>query len=387
MIWIYGGGFVSGQSGLYDGSYLTEIGDVIVVTVNYRLGILGFYSTGDEAAPGNFGLWDQLLAMKWVKNNIAAFGGDPNSITIFGESAGSISVSLHSFNPDNKDLFHRVIFESGTPLQEAVFNIDIDTHAKAYALLMNCTENNMEHRNTTEMVECIRTKTAQEVLNSQMDHIPNTYREYFNLMPVLDGDLIKQYPLDIVMDSSSPALHFLQSLDILGGTNSGEGSLFLGAHAATMGRIWNISLTNGISRQNFCSYVAPQIATDFYHNQVNVANDICQFYQSHVDDGDQALKMTQMYGDMLFQAPTASYLYSHARNNTGTKTFQYLLSHEFCTKFDQLPAWFRGVPHAGELSYLWRPKFIGMLLNTSCPVDTNLSLAMISYWSNFAKTG
>ncbi|CAI9534297.1 unnamed protein product [Staurois parvus] len=102
MVWIYGGGFLLGggqgasflDNYLYDGEELAVRGNVIVVTLNYRVGPLGFLSTGDENAPGNYGLWDQHFAIAWVKRNIVAFGGDPDNITIFGESAGAASVSL-----------------------------------------------------------------------------------------------------------------------------------------------------------------------------------------------------------------------------------------------------------------------------------------------------
>src|SRR4051794_22375357 len=101
MVWIHGGGFIngSGASGLYDGSRLAARGDVVVVTVNYRLGVLGFLAhrelTDDDAggAAGNWGLQDQVAALRWVRDNIASFGGDPGNVTIFGESAGGMSVA------------------------------------------------------------------------------------------------------------------------------------------------------------------------------------------------------------------------------------------------------------------------------------------------------
>jgi carboxylesterase type B len=87
MVWVHGGGYIMGQASFYDISKLALGGDVIVVTINYRLGAIGFLSTGDAAMPGNIGLWDQRLAIQWTKDNIVFFGGNPNSMTIFGESA------------------------------------------------------------------------------------------------------------------------------------------------------------------------------------------------------------------------------------------------------------------------------------------------------------
>lgn len=96
MIWIYGGGFVSGDSTKdnYGPEFLIEE-NIVLVTFNYRLGPMGFLSTGDDVMPGNYGLKDQNLALRWVQENIAYFGGDPDKVTIFGQSAGAASVALH----------------------------------------------------------------------------------------------------------------------------------------------------------------------------------------------------------------------------------------------------------------------------------------------------
>merc|ERR1712241_196744 len=96
MAWIHGGGFFGGDSGdlrYGPGNLLDK--DVIFVSINYRLGVFGFLTLGDDSLPGNLGLWDQLGGFKWIKRNIAAFGGNPNRVTIFGESAGGWSISYH----------------------------------------------------------------------------------------------------------------------------------------------------------------------------------------------------------------------------------------------------------------------------------------------------
>ena len=90
--------------------------DVVLVTMNYRLGILGFLSLETDDAPGNLGLWDQREALVWVKKNIRYFGGDPGKVTIFGESAGSMSVNFHLLSPQSRGLFHRAILQSGTAI-------------------------------------------------------------------------------------------------------------------------------------------------------------------------------------------------------------------------------------------------------------------------------
>ncbi|KAJ4920384.1 hypothetical protein JOQ06_024532 [Pogonophryne albipinna] len=95
MVWIYGGAFLIGSAGIqFSGQELAGRGNVIVVSIGYRVGSLGFLSTGEQELPGNYGLWDQQAAIAWVHRNIRKFGGDPDNITIFGESAGGASVNL-----------------------------------------------------------------------------------------------------------------------------------------------------------------------------------------------------------------------------------------------------------------------------------------------------
>ena len=120
MVWVHGGGYEVGQSFSYDGTSLALRGDVIVVTFNYRLGVFGFLRTDDLGSKGNFGLWDQHMAFKWVYDNIQAFGGNPNSVTIFGESAGGGSVSFQSLYPGNQGLFQRLISQSGVATSQGM---------------------------------------------------------------------------------------------------------------------------------------------------------------------------------------------------------------------------------------------------------------------------
>ena len=117
MVFLHGGGFVAGEgsSTMYGPHFFMDQA-VLLVTVQYRLGIFGFLSTGQEEAPGNNGLWDQRQALLWVKDNIAAFGGDPGRVTLFGESAGSMAVNFHLVSPQSRGLFHAAILQSGTAL-------------------------------------------------------------------------------------------------------------------------------------------------------------------------------------------------------------------------------------------------------------------------------
>ncbi|KAG5887779.1 hypothetical protein JTB14_035126 [Gonioctena quinquepunctata] len=159
MVWIYGGYFMSGHSAydLYGPDYfLSE--DVIFVSFNYRLGVFGFFCTGDEAAYGNWGLKDQVLALKWVQENIGFFGGDKNSVTIFGESAGAVSVSHLIQSPSAANLFDRAIMQSGSSL-----NLwGLTRKPKAVNLALGALLG-IETQNTTLLTEELRTMGAYKL--------------------------------------------------------------------------------------------------------------------------------------------------------------------------------------------------------------------------------
>uniref|UniRef100_A0A0K0DNG7 Carboxylic ester hydrolase n=1 Tax=Angiostrongylus cantonensis TaxID=6313 RepID=A0A0K0DNG7_ANGCA len=123
MVWIHGGGFSIHSSSNYGDSTILFMNlcvkDVVVVSINYRLGPFGFFTTGDDACLegcylGNMGLWDQTLALHWIHDNIALFGGDPENVTVFGQSAGGASADLLSISPHSRDLFHRLIPMAGS---------------------------------------------------------------------------------------------------------------------------------------------------------------------------------------------------------------------------------------------------------------------------------
>ena len=121
MVWFYGGGMYSGESNDYDGSKLVRRGGVVVVTLNYRVGAFGFFSHPAINSEGhlaiNYGIMDQQAALRWVRRNIAAFGGDPDNVTIFGQSGGGTSVTSNLQSPLSAGLFHRAIVESGVRIE------------------------------------------------------------------------------------------------------------------------------------------------------------------------------------------------------------------------------------------------------------------------------
>ncbi|CAG2119961.1 unnamed protein product, partial [Medioppia subpectinata] len=162
MFWIYGGGLTMGSifQEWYNGSALATK-DVVVVSVNYRLGAFGFLYGDREDAPGNVGFYDQLLALKWVRENIQSFGGDRDQITIFGESAGSWSVSAHILSPLSKGMFQRAIMESGATMYNkervALNKTEAILQSKVIAKQLKCNE-------SEDWIQCLRRADARDIL-------------------------------------------------------------------------------------------------------------------------------------------------------------------------------------------------------------------------------
>lgn len=161
MVYIQAESFENGDSSLYGPDKLVDH-EVVLVTFNYRLGVLGFLSTGDEASSGNWGLHDQRMVLQWIKAYIDLFSGDPNRVTLFGQGAGAASVILHLAAPKSEGLFHRAIAQSGSALCDWAIEKDPLNFAQAVADSVGCPNNSNER-----MVECLRTISASALLRAQ----------------------------------------------------------------------------------------------------------------------------------------------------------------------------------------------------------------------------
>nr|WRX06028.1 CCE016g [Helicoverpa armigera] len=153
VVFIHGGAYIfgSGNSGDYGPDYLVKQ-RVVTVTINYRLGALGFLSLGDANVPGNAALKDQVMALKWVQKNIRQFGGDPNSVTIYGDTAGGASVTLHMLSPMSKGLFHKAIAMSGSPTCDYGITYKPEEKAKIFGKLLGAPDT----ENTTALLEFLQ---------------------------------------------------------------------------------------------------------------------------------------------------------------------------------------------------------------------------------------
>ncbi|MFH4981757.1 hypothetical protein AB6A40_008466 [Gnathostoma spinigerum] len=155
MVWLFGGGYYYGSPSLilYDGRALALQANVVVVNINYRVGPFGYLYLDDEEVPGNMGMLDQQMALQWVQDNVAAFGGDPKSVTLFGESAGAASIVAHLIAPGSQGLFKRGILQSGS--LDNHWSLDSPEHAmeKSQKLieLLNCTKTTVK-----ESIRCMK---------------------------------------------------------------------------------------------------------------------------------------------------------------------------------------------------------------------------------------
>ncbi|KAM9725238.1 acetylcholinesterase isoform 6-T7 [Dama dama] len=198
LVWIYGGGFYSGASSLdvYDGRFLTQAEGTVLVSMNYRVGAFGFLALpGSREAPGNVGLLDQRLALQWVQENVAAFGGDPTSVTLFGESAGAASVGMHLLSPPSRGLFHRAVLQSGAPNGPwATVGVgEARRRATLLARLVGCPPGGAGG-NDTELVACLRMRPAQDLVDHEWHVLPQESVFRFSFVPVVDGDFLSDTP-------------------------------------------------------------------------------------------------------------------------------------------------------------------------------------------------
>ena len=365
MVWFHGGSFTSGDGSMYPGMKLATYGEVVVVNLNYRLGYIGFLCTGDEASPGNYGLWDQRLATQWVKDNIHNFGGDPGKITIFGESAGGMSVSYHALSPVNdRSLFQRVIAESGaaddTMLQEAE---ECRASAETLGRALGCDV----AQSTSTLVECMRELPAQMFVTFQTD-------ESVVIGPSLDGEFIPDRIINLL---KSPQI---AKYDLLTGVNSDDGSYF------------GID-PDGISAQLFTSQINDLIHIGYNSKEPELLTDATNFFYTEGDLSDPKANQKSlmvMGGDSVFYAPTINNLYHHfkASNSSQYNTQRYF--YYFPMKFframfipDGFEEYIDGAPHALDVAYVF-----GLVAAVPFPTPGyQLSLQMMTYWSNFAKTG
>jgi para-nitrobenzyl esterase len=218
MVFIHGGGFTSGSGSvfLYRGGNLVRNGDAVVVTINYRLGALGFLGhrglSGPDGYVGNWGIHDQVAALIWVRDNIAAFGGDPGKVTVFGESAGAFSVCALLATPAASGLFRRAIVQSGGAHVHTLEDAERSAERLVAMLgVASCDRASLEHVPAAELV------AATEELGRRR---PDPGMMPLPFLPVIDGAYLPRHPLEAVARGAAAGI------DLLIGTNRDELTLF-----------------------------------------------------------------------------------------------------------------------------------------------------------------
>jgi para-nitrobenzyl esterase len=220
MLWIHGGGFRLGKGWEFDAAPLVDAsgGEVVVVQLNYRLGVFG-YLGGDElmsrtngTGAGNFGTQDQRMAMKWVKENIGAFGGDGDDVTLFGQSAGAMSILNHLSQPESYPLYNKVIVESGSQLFTSSINITINDANMKYNAFLNGTG--------CEDIDCLLEVGAKELLD--LYEYANAAPSYWGWLPVIDGVSVTEFFLNLFESKL-----FNNNVPIIIGTNREEAAGYM----------------------------------------------------------------------------------------------------------------------------------------------------------------
>lgn len=228
MVWIYGGGFIVGETaiGAYEGSDLAVDADVVVITINYRLGPLAnlaipeLQAEDPIGAAGNMGLLDQVEALRWIKTNAPAFGGDPDNITVFGESAGAISTCALMGTPLADDLFQKAIMQSGncalfTPLEaDTPLAPSARTSSETIVEELGCAD-------ATDRLACLRALPYEDFENAtDLGALVNLLGSSTSLGPTIDGVVLEKQPYERIVAGEAP------ERPVIAGSNGNEATLF-----------------------------------------------------------------------------------------------------------------------------------------------------------------
>ncbi|EST09801.1 Carboxylesterase, type B [Kalmanozyma brasiliensis GHG001] len=372
LTWIYGGAFFVGSTPAYNASELVQrsvdIGKPIVfVAMNYRVGPFGFIGGSEvadsEGATSNAGLYDQRLAMKWVKKNIGKFGGDAGRVTLFGESAGAMSVALNNFayDGDNEGLWHAAIMDSGgiapgpllTPKHPAV-----EKSFESLAAGVGCTGGN------GTLLKCLRAANANDVLEVSFaltGQAGGTFPIAGALawLPLVDYELITNYP------SVNLPQGKLADIPVIAGNNLDEGPLFAQQHLNSSSNfetwvrsaavIYNTSYTEQALQRVFSAYPdIPSLGSPYYNAETTTSagttNLTSRVYPPST--GNQYKRSAAFFGDFTFQAHRRTYLRAAT---AGKKNGKNVWSFEFQQndKFANGTGSPLGAYHGSELKYFF----------------------------------
>ncbi|PNI63934.1 CES1 isoform 3 [Pan troglodytes] len=372
MVWIHGGGLMVGAASTYDGLALAAHENVVVVTIQYRLGIWGFFSTGDEHSPGNWGHLDQLAALRWVQDNIASFGGNPGSVTIFGESAGGESVSVLVLSPLAKNLFHRAISESGVALTSVLVKKgDVKPLAKKIATTAGC-------KTTTSavMVHCLRQKTEEELLETtlkmkflSLDLQGDPRESQLLLGTVIDGMLLLKTPEELQAERNFHTVPYM-----------------VGINKQEFGWLIPMQLMSyPLSEEKLDQKTAMSLLWKSYP-LVGIAKELIpEATEKYLGGTDDPVKKKDLFldliADVMFGVPSVTVARNH--RDAGAPTYMYEFQYRPSFSSDMKPKTVIG-DHGDELFSVFGAPF---LKEGASEEEIRLSKMVMKFWANFARNG
>ena len=368
MVFIHGGSFIVGGSKeeLYDGNALAKYGDVVIVNLNYRLGLLGYLDFSviggsDYADSANNGLLDQLMALQWVQDNIAAFGGDPQNVTIFGESAGGSSVSALLGIDNPQRYFKRAIIMSGSPLHST------DVSASIAQLIRN--ETGISYAPIWKYAPASGITYIQDQLSQA---VGSPISDLLFAPTYGENNIVKHHPLDAAIRGTT------RGIDLMIGTMANELSYWEFYDTET-DHICNQTLSD-----NLITYIDPE--------QTDSVKQLYDLYQQNPEfsgysEGEIIMRIE---GDYIFRVPALQLAEAQAKNGN-----TYLYQVEYPVNLPDYPCQYNRSPHGSELPFVFGKindnsgiKFIGSSRDgQDGAVRERLMKDMMSAWVNFAKTG
>lgn len=377
MIWIHGGSFHigSGNQDDFNGIVLSSVGQVIVVTLNYRLGFFGFLNAGLESASGNMGLYDQVAALKWVKENIKDFGGDPEKITLFGESAGGISVGMLSVSPLTRNLFKRAIIESGSPYSPIRPEPKVEVFKKSllFSKAMNCSVDDAKEFSESTM-KCLR-NVDYKVIN---DYGRNEKMHSQILANPMFGDAFMPTNVHALMKNPE---NINENLEVLIGINRDEGFVFV---AQQLRHLLDSSESQDMTKDDVYSLMAKLLdgrpvdaaeVTDYYFQNVSTKWDFVSVLNTIID----------LYGDLYINCPVY-YLAKRFGEILGYQSvYSYMLTKVSSRSYMPVCKKWSKICHGDELLLIF-----GVPLRTPQlfdDYDKELSMYFVRLWAEFARTG
>ncbi|XP_076087850.1 acetylcholinesterase-like [Mytilus galloprovincialis] len=372
MIWIYFGGFIVGDIQRFDGKVLAASSDVIVFTLSYRTGPLGFLYLNDNAAPGNMGLMDQGLAIKWIYDNIKRFGGNRNKITLFGQSAGAASINYHMFSRVTQRYFQKAIIMSAAADSSFTYHspeVALDT-GKEFATQVGCKESTVE-----STLQCLRSLNASTLSALQLPPNPKPPVFFRAHLPTVDAlSYVSKPPAEFLKDPFG-----IRPIPLLIGVLKNELSFFITYFVGVLQIPINV-LDGIITKEEFFDLIP--LSLDANNETLNA---IAEYYLAPYMPGEPPSYidvLNDIGSDLSFRCPVLDIAKTFANTYRRKSVYMYLFEHR-STK-SPTPPWF-GAFHTSEISYVFGDPLIDNVKYTE--TDKVVSNRMINYWTTFAKTG